>query len=80
MSTPQKIISSVGLILDIVGALLIWKYGLPESINRKGMGFLVLESVDDEQILKAKRYDRLSKIGLSLLILGFSLQLLSNLV
>lgn len=29
-------INSIGLILDITGALLIWKYGLPESINKNG--------------------------------------------
>lgn len=71
-------INSIGLVLDIVGALLLWKYGLPESIDRSGSIHLILEQTSDEEIAKAKRYDNFSKVALMLLILGFILQLLSN--
>jgi len=71
-------INSAGLVLDIVGALLLWKYGLPEAINRDGAVHLVLEQTSTEEIAKARYYDGIAKIALTLLILGFALQLLSN--
>ena len=74
----QHNINSLGLFLNILGALLLWKFGLPESINRKGMFFLVLQSTDEKEIKKAKRYDKLSILAVLLLVLGFILQLISN--
>ena len=29
-----RLINSTGLVLDILGALLLWRYGLPPSIDR----------------------------------------------
>jgi hypothetical protein len=72
------LINSAGLLLDIVGALILWKYGLPADVNRAGASALLLESVDDEEIARGKRYDQLSRVGLALLVLGFALQLVSN--
>ncbi len=71
-------LGSIGLILDIVGAFLIYKYGLPEEVSRTGSVSLVLEQEDIEEKEKGKRYDCLSKIGFSLLILGFVFQLISS--
>lgn len=71
-------LNSLGLFLDIIAGLLLWKYGLPENINRKGMSFLALESTDKDEVEKAKKYDILSRLGVVLLILGFALQLISN--
>lgn len=71
-------INSIGLVLDIAGALLLWKYGLPESISREGRVYRVLEQDDEEEKAKAKKYDRWSRLGLFLLVGGFFLQLVSN--
>ena len=72
--------NSLGLILDIAGVLLLWKYGLPESIDRTGEVHLVTEEVDQEEKLKAAKYDVLAKVALSLVIAGFLLQLASNFI
>ena len=64
--------------LDITGALMLWNFGLPESINRMGMSFLALESTDKKEIKKAKKYDKLSKLAVLLLVLGFLIQLVIN--
>jgi hypothetical protein len=74
----SNLLSSIGLASDIMGALLLWKFGLPENINRKGMSFLALESNDEKEINKAKKYDKLSMFAVLLLVLGFILQLISN--
>jgi hypothetical protein len=74
-----KLLSPIGLIMDIIGAFLIFKYGLPEEISRSGSGFLVFEKDNPEEKALAAKFDRLSKIGFRLLILGFTLQLIPSL-
>ncbi len=64
ITTPPKIISSVGLSFDIVGAFLIWKFGLQMSPNPDSWKFK--EGKDQ------------TKWGLGLLGVGFLLQLISN--
>lgn len=75
---PSSIVNSVGLLLDIIGVILIWRFGLPEQLDRYGAQALLLEQTDESQITKAASYDTWSRCGLWLLIGGFSLQLVSN--
>jgi hypothetical protein len=77
MST-SALINSVGLASDIIGALLVWCYGLPEPLSRTGAVHLILEQTDDAEKAKAKQYDRKARWGVGLLVAGFALQLLSN--
>lgn len=72
------IVNSTGLVLDIVGATLLWKYGLPENVSRDGSDAITSEGTNHQEIAKAKRYDTLGNIGMALLALGFGLQLVSN--
>ncbi len=76
--TLPNIINSFGLVLDIVGALLLWKFGLPAEISRSGTGTILLEGTDESEIALAKKYDRWAKVGLICLAVGFALQLISN--
>ena len=76
----SNIVNSVGLVLDIAGVVLIWLYGLPKSISREGHNYIIMESHDEAEKVKAAKYDCLSKIGLSLIILGFAVQLASNFI
>jgi|LGVE01.1.fsa_nt_gb hypothetical protein len=71
-------ISSIGLLLDIAGAVLIFKYGLPEKVDRDGAIYVVSGGEGEKEIQKAKKYDRWAKVGIVCLIIGFSLQLISN--
>lgn len=73
-------INSIGLGLDIAGAILLWRYGLPESLSREGHDSIVLEQINETEKAKAESYDRWAKIGLGLLISGFVFQLISNFV
>ena len=72
------ILNSAGLVFDIIGALLIWKNGLPPEISRDGTSNLVCQQTDESEKKKAKKMDTLSKIGALALAAGFGLQLLSN--
>ena len=64
-----KYIGSIGLILDIIGAYLIFKYGLPEEVSRTGSIGLTLEQEDEEEKALGIKYDKFSKIGFYLLII-----------
>lgn len=73
-------LSSGGLVLDIAGALALWKYGLPAPVNRGGVQHLILEQIDEVEAATARRFERRSRWGLVLLGLGFVLQFAGNLV
>ncbi|MFS8159415.1 MAG: hypothetical protein ACMG6E_04220 [Candidatus Roizmanbacteria bacterium] len=76
----SNLVNSFGLIFDIVGVILLWKFGLPESIDRNGQIHLILEQTDISEDAKAKKYDFYSKIAIAFLIAGFILQLASNFI
>lgn len=71
-----QLISSLGLILDIIGALLIWKFGLPPSVSRGGIVTIRRVDTNTQEADKAKLYDKRSHLGVGLLSLGFLLQLI----
>jgi len=76
----HTLINSIGLVLDITGAILLWRYGLPEPLSREGHIFLAVEQTDTHEIAKAKTYDRWAKVGLTSLVAGFFGQLVSNFI
>ena len=71
-------LTSIGLLLDIVGIGLLWKFGLPPDVRRGGVGYLMLEESDPEEAAKAEKYDRYGRLGLGLLVLGFMLQFVGS--
>lgn len=73
-------INTIGLLFDIFGAILLWKFGLPQEISRSGSIYLALEQDNKEEKEKAVLYDKLGTLGIALLILGFIFQLISNFI
>jgi hypothetical protein len=67
--------SSAGLILDIIGVLIVFYYGLPSKvkITRKTVFHQSKEQENDE-----KRIRRKAQIGLALIVLGFILQFIGT--
>lgn len=72
-----EIINTVGLIFDIIGVGLLFRYGLPEPIGKDGARRITW-GTDEEETAKWKRYKRMSYLALGLLIFGFLLQIVSN--
>ena len=66
-------LSICGLALDIAGVIVIFFFGLAPAISKRGGVYLTF-GVDDEEIRKAKRYDRISKAALVIVVIGFALQ------
>lgn len=78
--TCSSIINSVGLFLDIAGAILLLKFGIPNKVDPEGTIYRVISQKDTNEIEKGKLYKRWSNIAVFLLIFGFVLQLISNFV
>jgi hypothetical protein len=72
------LLQSLGLVLDIVGAILLFKFGLPEMERTGGQEKIVTNKFDEAAVAKEERYDRFGKLGLVSLIMGFLFQLLPN--
>jgi hypothetical protein len=68
-------LTALGLLLDIVGATLLWGFGLPLDVRRGRVRYIILEQHDPIEKRRAQVYDVLSHIGMALLIAGFGLQL-----
>ena len=47
--TSSILFNSIGLIADIIGAWLLYHYGLPEPLSRTGAGHLILEQTDEAE-------------------------------
>ena len=76
--THSQILNCIGLTFDIIGVIMLFKYGLPSDVNKHGHGFLILEQEDDDEKKKWKKYNFLSRMGLLLIIIGFIFQMCSN--
>lgn len=78
------VLNSVGLAFDIVGAILLYRFGLPSRASMGGaMTQAVAEQLPDEPLGRASaRLLKHAKIGSSLgvgfLVFGFALQIVSN--
>lgn len=71
-------ISSTGLLFDIAGVVILFKFHLPKEINRSGDQFLRTELKNTGEIKKAKIYDRLSGTAVALLVFGFVFQIVDD--
>jgi hypothetical protein len=74
------ILSSFGLLLDMVGAIMLFKYGLPSEVSKEGNITIVMEQTDEKEIEKWKKYNRYSKFALTFLLTGFLLQFIPSVI
>ena len=77
MNFTPELVASVGLFLDIIGVVLIWRYGLGQPLmvkNSDGKDVAVHLGRGDS----FKLFRRMDRLGLALLIAGFALQILAN--
>jgi hypothetical protein len=70
----------IGLIADIIGVVMLFKYGLPEIERTGGAKKIITIAVDKSAIGREAKYDRNGKIGLALIVVGFVLQFVSSLI
>jgi hypothetical protein len=78
-------ITSIGLVLDIIGAFFIWYFVIEVSLLDmaeflKGRAAVALSDPSPGAIGAYKKRISMSRIGVGLLIVGFILQLVGNLM
>ncbi len=84
-------LSSIGLLIDIFGAVILWKYGLPATIDHKEFDavmehcLVVGKTADYDRtvsnsVTKIAEVKHWSRWGLGLLLAGFLLQGVGNLI
>ena len=73
-SSPM-LLSTIGLSLDIIGVILLFFFGLPpkKAVSRGAVRLAV--GYDEDEAIRAKWYDRCSRLALTMIILGFGLQI-----
>jgi hypothetical protein len=71
-------INTIGLLFDLIGVLILFKYGLPSDVDKNGHIGLILEQEDEDEKNKWKKYNFRSKIGLGFISIGFIFQIISN--
>ena len=70
--------NSIGLVCDILGVLLLFKFGLPSEVTKNGEVEYVGGNPEEAEVKKWYKYKRWANIALSLLILGFAFQFYAN--
>ncbi len=78
-SMTNPVVSNIGLLCDIFGASLVWRFGLSSEANIEGVESITTNPTDEGK-RQGALYHRLSKIGIFLLVFGFSLQFIANLI
>lgn len=70
----------IGLVLNIIGTLFIWRFGLPIKIDRDGRTTISTHQINQDEIKKTKNYDIMSNIGIGLIFLGFLFQFIYEII
>lgn len=69
----SQIVVTIGLLCDIVGIVLVWRFGIPKTMEERWAGSsLTIGGPTPEQ---AKIKQKLSTLGACLLLFGFGLQI-----
>lgn len=73
------VLNLIGLIADIVGVLILFQFGLLGELSGVILADANLsKGKTTQEIKKSRRYAFMPKLGLWLIIIGFSLQFISN--
>jgi hypothetical protein len=77
-----KGLSVLGLFLDIVGIALLFRFQVDtnQHLSPEGSISLILEQSDEGEVKKWHLYRKLTWLGFTLLIVGFSFQLIGTII
>jgi uncharacterized protein YjeT (DUF2065 family) len=73
----ERVLNLAGLGLNLIGVLILFRYGMPFHVPSGGAIHLILEQTDQAEIKLERRYKLFGYIGLVLLIAGTILQMLA---
>jgi hypothetical protein len=77
----SSIVNSLGLIINMIGTFLVWKYGLPATLEPSGERYRAGSGRNPEGPSEEKLFFRSkNRFGFVLLFIGFAVQLASNFI
>ncbi len=68
-----------GLAANLIGVILLFRYGMPYRVPTGGSSIYVSSSVDPHQLAEERRYKRLGILGLVLIVVGTAAQIVAAL-
>lgn len=80
MLATEIAFSTIGLTLDIVGAVLLFTYGPPPGVLSKEAGTVLLWGIDnrEQEQRKIDRHIVIGRAAIGLIVVGFMLQLIAQ--
>jgi len=70
----------LGYILGFLGALIIFRYGIPNMIDTQGHNILAISQENPKEKTKIKRYRAMGRLGLGLVTFSFLLQFAGEII
>ena len=68
--TYTNALNAFGLLANLSGVLLLFRYGMPYRVSTGGSSIYVSSSTDPHELAMEQRYKRLGLLGLVLIVLG----------
>lgn len=64
------VLNTTGLVLNLIGVLLLFRYGMPYRVANDRGSYLITESVHPDEQKITNRYRVLGNLGLAMIIFG----------
>jgi hypothetical protein len=64
-----------GMILELIGVLMLFQFGMPRRIPTGGYGFISMEGPEAKELAKERLYWWLGLLGLALVVFGTAMQI-----
>jgi hypothetical protein len=76
--TWQNALNIAGLLMNLIGVILLFRYGMPYRVRSGGNAFYVSSHSDQAEVAAERLYERLGLSGLILIVLGTAAQIGAN--
>ena len=74
-----KILGALGLVVNLAGVLILFRYGMPYRVETGGAIHRIAEGMNPSEKRKDALYKRLGILGIALAVLGILLQIVATL-
>jgi hypothetical protein len=74
----DKAVNTLGLVFNLLGVFILFRYGMPFHIPTGGANTLLLEGTDQAAVALEHKYMLLGYVGLAFLVLGTVLQIIAT--